>query len=266
MLCRTLALTFLVALAYAQKPAFEVVSIKPNNSGSEGASMGPRGSRLVGTNVTLKTLLLFAWAPLLDNQILNAPDWAKTDHYDVEAKPAGDGPLPPIRELRDMTQSLLEDSFRLKAHRETRDLPVYNLILTKAGPKRSADQTPPDPHSATISIATEGVPQSPLSRGAIRMTMGQATTTLDGTAVSISQIMSMLRSKSDRIVIDKTAFTDLIDVHLTFRQDLAPESNSSDPTAPSLFTAIEEIGLKLEPAKAPIEVLVIDYAQRPREN
>lgn len=255
----------LACIGSAQRPAFEVVSIKPNNSGSPNGGMGPRGSRLVATNVTLKGLLFYAYSPLLDEQILNAPDWAKTDRYDVEAKPPGDGRLPPAADLRAMMQSLLDDSFQLKAHRETRDLPIYNLVLTKTGPKRSADQTLPDPHQQIISFVTEGSPQSPLPRGGLRMTAGQTTTTMEGTAVSIDRIVSVLRSKSDRIIIDKTAFTDLIDVHFNFRQDLGPDP-SADQSGPSLFTAIQEIGLKLEPSKAPLEVLVIDHAQHPPAN
>jgi uncharacterized protein (TIGR03435 family) len=83
----------------AQKPAFEAASIKPNLSGQDGGSVGPRGDRLVATNVPLKTLLHFAYAPasgvLLNAQIVNAPDWADTDRFDVQAKLAGDAPTVP---------------------------------------------------------------------------------------------------------------------------------------------------------------------------
>ncbi len=128
-----------------------------------------------------------------------------------------------------MTQSLLENSFQLKSHRETRDLPVYNLILTKAGPKRSADQTPPDSHQSFISFVTEGSPMSPLPRGATRIIAGPGTTTLTGTAISIDKIIPTLQSRSDRIIIDKTGLTELIDVQFTFRQDLASEPNRNRP-------------------------------------
>jgi uncharacterized protein (TIGR03435 family) len=164
-----------------------------------------------------------------------------------------------------MMRSLLENSFQLKAHRETRDLPVYNLVLTKAGPKLSPDQTPPDPHQSFISFVTEGSPTSPLPRGALRIIAGPTATTITGTAIPIDKMMPMLQSKSDRIILDKTAFTKLIDVHLSFRQDLTPDA-AADQSIPSLYTAIQEIGLKLEPAKAPLEVLVIDHAQRPPAN
>jgi uncharacterized protein (TIGR03435 family) len=165
-----------------------------------------------------------------------------------------------------MMQSLLEDSFQLKAHRETRDLPVYNLVLTKSGPKLSADQTPPDPHKSFISFVNEGSPMSPLPRGAVRMVAGPNTTSLTGTATPLDRIVYLLQSISDRMIVDKTGFTGLIDVQFSFRQDLASEPSTTGPSAPSLFTAIQEIGLKLEPAKAPLEVLVIDHAQRPPAN
>src|SRR6185437_6314205 len=258
------AILLMAGMVFAQQSAFEVVSIKPNHSVSDGASIGPRGSEFVATNATLNMLIFFAYAPLRTEQIINAPDWARTDRYDVEAKPPGDGFLPPIAQLRSMTQSLLANSFQLKSHRETRDLPVYNLIVTKAGPKRSADQTPPDPHQSFISFVTEGSPMTALPRGATRIVAGPGTTTLTGTAISIDKIIPTLQSRSDRIIIDKTGLTELIDVQLTFRQDLA--SDPADPSIPSLFTAIQEIGLKLEPSKAPLEVLVIDHAQHPPAN
>src|SRR5665213_3273525 len=88
----------------AQKPGFETASIKPSMSGQDGGSVGPRGDRLVATNVPLKTLLHFAYAPpsgvLLNAQIVNAPDWANTDRFDIQATLAGDAGSVPIQQMR----------------------------------------------------------------------------------------------------------------------------------------------------------------------
>jgi uncharacterized protein (TIGR03435 family) len=114
-----------------------------------------------------------------------------------------------------------------------------------------------------------------LPRGAQRMVTGPTTTVLTGTAISVSNLVALLQSKSDRILIDKTGFTGLLDVQLIFGPDLTVDANRAgtvepaEPgadSAPSLFTAIQDIGLKLEPGKAPLEVLVIDSVQRPPQN
>lgn len=245
----------------AHKPAFEVTSVKVNNSGSGGGSMGPKGESFVATNWTLRGLLMYAYAPasgsLLNAQVIGGPEWATTDHFDVEGKPRGP-------QMKAMLQSLLEDRFQLKIRRETRDLPVYNLVPARKGPKLSDDQTPPNPRDAFITFASQGSPLSTLPRGAMRIVTGPEITTLNGTAVSIASIVSMLQGQSDRIIIDKSGVTGLIDVNLDFRQDLAPAAGVAQSA--TLFTALQEIGLKLEPAKAPLEVLVIEGVQRPSEN
>ena len=272
-------LVSLVWYGAAQRPAFEVVSIKLNKSGSNNGGMGPRGSRLVGTNVTLKTLLLYAYSSstsrLLDSQILGEPNWALTEHFDIEAKAEGDARVMPGEQTRAMVRSLLEDSFQLKVHRETRELPIYNLVLTKNGPKLSGDQTPLEPRQALLNFATQGEPLGPLQRGTLRMVVGPTMTVITGTAIAVSRIVEVLQGKSDHMIIDKTSFAGLLDVQLTFGNDLTGEASVPgsaeraavpDQAAPPLVTAIQEIGLKLDPGKGPVEVLVIDRVQRPPAN
>lgn len=154
-LCITASgLFFCLGAALAQRPVFDVASIKSNTSGQDGGSVGPRGDRLVAANLPLRALLSYAYAPangaLLRTQIVGAPDWADTDRFDIQAKMEGaelegHARTLPVDQSKLMLQSLLEDRFQLKAHRETRDLPVYNLVLIKRGPRLSADQTLPDP-------------------------------------------------------------------------------------------------------------------------
>jgi uncharacterized protein (TIGR03435 family) len=256
-------------MASAQKPVFEAASIKPNVSGQDGGSVGPRGDRLVATNVPLKALLNFAYAPangvLLNAQIVNAPDWANTDRFDVEAKLDGGARSVPIQQMRLALQALLEDRFQLKAHRENRVLPVYNLVLIKGGPTLSADQTPPDPSRGFIQFSSTGEQLAPLPRGAMRIVAGDSGTKLLGSAIPVSKLVGLLQGQSDRIIQDKTEFTALFDINLEFSQPAAI-SQQAESGSPSLFTAIQDVGMKLESATAPVEVVVIDSVHKPSEN
>jgi uncharacterized protein (TIGR03435 family) len=253
--------------ASAQKPGFEAASIKSNTSGQDGGSVGPRGNRFVATNVPLRALIHFAFAPasgvLLDAQIIGGPDWATTDRFDIEAKLEGDAPTVPIQQMRLMLQSLLEDRFQLKTHREDRVLPVYNLVLINRGPKLSADQKPPSP--SFIQFSSSGEQLAPLPRGAMRIVAGVSGNILSGTAIPVSRLLAMLQGKSDRIILDKTEFTGLLDVNIEFSQPAA-NSQAAESSFPSLFTAIQDMGMKLESAKAPVEVVVIESVHRPSEN
>jgi uncharacterized protein (TIGR03435 family) len=270
----TMGLLLFVWRGSAQKPSFEVASVKIDISGKGGGTMGPRPGGFFATNLPLRVFLMYAYAPpngqLLPAQIIGGPDWIQTDNFDIDARLEGNERVLPIEQTKLMLQSLLEDRFQLKAHRETRDLPVYNLVLTRKGPKLAEDQTPPDPRRAFITFASDGKQQSPLPRGAMRVVTG-TTTTITGTAITVPQIITLLQSKSDRIVVDKTGFNGLLDVQLEFSQDLGAATPYAGVPAgvesgPSLFAAIQELGLKLEPGKAPLEVLVIDRVQRPSEN
>src|SRR5207249_3635370 len=133
-----------------KKPSFEVVSIKPSapNSGIRGG--GPRGDRYNMTGASLRMLLQTAYqkignTPLSQLQIIGGPNWIDSDRYDVQAKADCSGGIISREQLQLMVQSMLEDRFQLKAHMETRELPIYNLVVDKNGPKikPAADQTPP---------------------------------------------------------------------------------------------------------------------------
>jgi len=263
-----------------QRPSFEVASIKPNNSGRDGGGAAPRGDRFVANNVTLKNLMFFAYLPrmgrLFSQQIVGGPIWSNTDHFDVEAKAdAGRGTVP-IDQMRLMVQSMLEDRFQLKVRREMRDLPVYNLVVAKGGLKMkpSADQTAPDPRKGFIDFTSLAAESAPLTRGAMRVAKGPGISVLTANSIPISALVNnLLQGQSDRIVFDKTDLKELFDIDLRFSNEggpaLSPGADApppSDPSGPSLFTAIQELGLKLEPDKALLEVIVIDSVSKPTEN
>src|SRR5690349_22893943 len=139
------------AVSQAQNPSFEVASIKRSTPDARGSAFNVRGGRFVMTNTPLKRILQFAYfrtdKPPSNDQIIGGPNWIGTDRFDIEAKAEGDGQSIPTEQVGSMLQSLLEDRFQLKAHYETRELPVYILSVAKGGPKLklSEDQTPPSP-------------------------------------------------------------------------------------------------------------------------
>jgi|SRR5262245_19871162 len=143
------AIPLLLQSSLVQKPAFEVTSVKPSAPAGGPLTMGSRGGRFTATNVPIKLLVQLAYQPpdgtgLLPDQIVGGPSWLASDHFDIEAKPEGDARNVPLGQMWPMLQTLLEDRFQLKTHRETRQLPVYNLIIAKDGlnMKLSEDQTP----------------------------------------------------------------------------------------------------------------------------
>jgi uncharacterized protein (TIGR03435 family) len=255
--------------ARPQRPSFEVASIRKNPSGSTNGGIRPRGDRLVATNVTAKMLMAYAYKPkqgqLLKAQIIGGPGWTETDRFDIEAKIGTGASSTPVEQIQAMVVSLLEERFRLKAVLETRELPVYNLVLVKNGPKLSADQTPGDPRQAFVEFVSEGETIPALPRGAVVMVESPYGTTLTGTAIPVSMLVTLLQGRSDRIILDKTGFNGFFDLDFRFAKDsgaIAP----TDMTIPFLFTAIQEIGFKLEPAKAALPVVIVDKVEKPTEN
>ena len=263
----------------AQRQSFEVSSVRLNTAGKEGGTIGIVGGRFVATNVTLKSLITYAYAtqssPISDSQLLGLPNWASMDHFDIQAKPEGNARIVLGEQTKALVQSLLEDRFALKLHREERSFPVYNLVVKGTGLKLSADQTPPDPRQTFVTYGSPGNPEGALPRGAVRVSTGPSITTITGTGVSISRLVTLLRGRTDHVIVDRTNFNGLLDISLEFTREFGGSPSDSvaseaitpsDSEAPSLFTAIQRIGLKLELGKGPLAVLVIDSLRRPSGN
>ena len=284
------------AAAWAQK--FEVASIKPNHSGDRRVGIGIQpGGRFNATNVTVKLLITMAYG-IRDHQLSGLPGWAEAEHYDITAKPEGAPPenagterkMPTEAEMqtqqekmRAMVQDLLADRFGLKVHRETKELPVYALVVAKNGPKlEESKEGAPDivdfggrgrgPDEGKIR-GPDDVKQT--RRGPmIRMGRGQ----LAGQEMRIPMLVEQLSRITGRNVIDKTGLTGKYDIKLNWTPDEAqgagfgggdgprPDAAPAD-TGPSLFTAIQEqLGLKLESQKGPVEVIVVDHIEKATEN
>jgi uncharacterized protein (TIGR03435 family) len=273
------AIAVAAAQAPAQKPKFEVASIKRNLSVQRGGGGGRRGDRFALRNATVTALVQYAFRPadgqLLSQQIIGGPEWIHTDRFDIEAKMGGPVPSVTHEQVQAMVQSLLEDRFLLRWHRETRDLPVYDLAVAKGGVKmrQSADQTPIHSNKADVFFNSFAGRSAPLPRGTIRLARGSDRSALHANAVPVAALVTLLQGQADRIVFDKTGLTALFDFDIEYKNEAtAPRAVSgggSPPGAqppPSLFTSLGELGLRLEPSKAPLPVIVIDSVQRPTEN
>jgi uncharacterized protein (TIGR03435 family) len=265
--------------AQAPTPSFEVASIKPSKPDSPGVMLRiTPGGKLSAQNVTLKMLTEEAY-DVKDSQISQAPPWFDSDHYDIEAKPedavaAAMDKLPPDQrktQLMQMVQGLLADRFKLQVGHDTKDFPVYALVVAKNGPKlKVSDFKPPD-HPADLPPPAKGGAPSP---GGIWM---QGPGNLTSTGIDLKVFATVLSRMGDlgRIVVDKTGLTGRYDFTLKWTPDNQQQAQAGPPPAApspessgaSLFTAIQEqLGLKLEPQKAPMDVLVIQHVEKPSAN
>jgi uncharacterized protein (TIGR03435 family) len=248
-------------------------------------------------------------------QIIGGPSWMESDRWDIQATADCSGGVLSREQLQLMIQSMLEDRFQMKAHVETREMPIYNLVPGKDGPKLKAseDQTPPNVGQtgppqpcAPVPAPPVAVPPPPpppgpgqrggpldpnfaMPRGGMFVMFGPTGLALRAAAVPISNLVNMLQNQVGRPIIDKTDLKGLFDFTLQFSPEglnipgpvtvglpppgagaapVGPGGTStaaSDPV-PSLFTAIQELGLRLESSKGPVQVLVIDSVQKPTEN
>ena len=283
-----LAVAFLlIAAAYGlfgqsgAHPAFQSVSIKRNTSNWSERFQHPMG--MAGLNSSLMLLIRFAYAvhdspyqghtlPLPASQVVGGPSWIDSEGYDIEAK---SGANTDPKQIRLMWQTLLADRFKLRLHRETRELPVYVLTAAKNGFKLPAPPkgvgcvsflpgTKPHHVPGKVDCGYVAGPFLGAARGELR---------IQGSKVHMADLVKELASVLDRPVSDKTGFTSEFDLNLSFTPDEALRGfpiDSKLPTnsnLPNIFAALEEqLGLTLVPGKGPVEVLVIDQADRPATN
>jgi uncharacterized protein (TIGR03435 family) len=227
-------------------------------------------------------LIQFAYAvhdsphslPLPASQVVGGPAWINTEGYDIEAKP---GSNTDPQQIWLMWQTLLADRFKLRLHRETRELPIYDLTAVTSGLKLPAAKeadcvsfppgTPPRSVPGKVDCGYVSGPFSGSRAGLLH---------IRGSKVHITDLIRELALVLDRPVLDKTQFTGEFDLDLSFTPDESlmgfPGDRDgirvpTDPNLPNIFAALEEqLGLKLVPAKGPVEVLVIDHAERPTTN
>jgi uncharacterized protein (TIGR03435 family) len=226
------------------------------------------------TNLTPRRLILNAYG-IQDYELSGDPPWIASEHYDIEATARGDSSVQQME--GPMLQVLLEDRFKLSLHRETRPLPVYELTVGKGGPKLQplleGSCTPYPVDSAPPPAPTPGQNQNFCG---LRLSVKGLTRELDGQGVTMAVLAASLsrtyNSDLGRNVIDKTGLSGTFDLRLKWAiQRLAapanPGATPADDSGPSLFNALQDqLGLRLEPAKGPVEVLVIDHIEKPSAN
>jgi uncharacterized protein (TIGR03435 family) len=255
----------------APRPEFEVASIRPHASADNKAYVQAFQGRLVMQNFSLKQIILLAYE-IPRNQVSGVQDWMDSSHFDIQATTASDAT---VRQMEGpMLRALLEDRFHLQVHRETMERPVIDLTVDKGGVKMHLSKA-----GSCIPYATDAPPPLPVPSAPQptycnfpRLAGDGLNWTLEGKGVTVAKLVTTLsRSGLDRPVIDKTGLTAAFDLHLKWTADV-PEGipgpgAAADPTGPSIFTALkEQLGLKLESAKEPVEILVIDHVEGPSEN
>lgn len=218
------------------QPEFDVVSIRPSSFTSSGAvRIGAQSNPGTVTLTGIKPKDLIARAYSLKPYQIVGRNWLDEEHYDIVAK---SGQRVSDSEQRLMLQSMLASRFELTARLETKELPCYELAVSKGGlkmPPVAADDTGPRYYPAPTAIR--------------------------GKAISMARLADLLAAKTDGPVLDRTGVSGVFDV------DLKWASDSDTDAGPSLFTAVQEqLGLKLEARKSPIEVLVISHINRPSQN
>ncbi len=274
-----IALTFGVSLMLSaasagQPPVFEVASVKPSQPGQAGTEVGRRpGGRLVAVNATALRLLRYAYM-VQDYQLVGLPAWAANERFDVAATMAGEPPrLPgPDDPFLAAARALLAERFMLAVHRETRELDVYALVKARQngqlGPAlRESAQGCPD---ALTKARLSGAPAVDASGAPLCGIREAAGGRLRAGGTPMSLFVTLLAARLGRAVVDRTGLNGDWDFDLAY-SDLqqgalpaSPNAQPVDPNAPSLFTALQEqLGLKLEATKAPVEVVVIDRLERP---
>jgi uncharacterized protein (TIGR03435 family) len=237
-------------------PGFEVVTIKPGQPGRVGKGIGFNGHQFRAINMNVNDLLGFAYS-VQAKQILGAPAWFDSDLYDIDGVPDVEG-RPSQKQIGIMLQKLLADRFQLVFHRDKKELSVYAVEVGKGGPKMTK---------------TASAPNDPPGFGFRKL--GDLTVR----NLTMADFATWMQTVLDKPVVDQSGLTDRYDFTLSWTPDnsqfaqfrsagatVAPPTD--DPNAPpSLYTAMQEqLGMKLEPVKAPADVIVIDRVEKPSAN
>ena len=221
---------------------FEAASLKVNNSGISFSGIGTsNGSLMRITNYTLKGMIQYAYG-VRDFQVSGGPSWVASDRYDVVAKPET-AQKPEV--FQQMLQNFLADRFQLRVHKEAIDAPIYVLSVAKNGP-----------------ILT---PAAVRESGGMNISGSKMT----ATGVGMEQLVTTLSTMVRRQVVDRTGLEGRYDFQLNYSPDLglSTSHDSLTDSGPSIFTALQEqLGLRLDSSKGPVESVVINHAEKPTED
>lgn len=282
----------------SSSPAFEVASIKPNNSDGRGTTMGMQPGRYSATNVTLRTLIVNAYR-LQGSQLAGGPGWIGSDHFDIVAKIPVGVPVPAPQgqvstESQSMLRALLADRFKLVMHSESREMPIYALVTARRDKKLGPHIHPTEIDCAALAATStlkekESKGKSKEERGSAPpdlkargqrppCTMMMGPGRMSASAMTLAMLAISLSGSVPRTVVDRTGITGSFDIELSWTPDQMPRGTAGgdaprikggqiDPNGPSIFTALQEqLGLKLESTRGPVDMLVIDHVEHPTEN
>jgi len=252
--------------------SFDVATIKPHEGMLTITGVMNRPDGISAMAATLSEMVTSAYGVRSDDQISGGPGWMKSDRYDVEAKMAPEAAaefqkMSPaeMKEVRaQMWRSLLEDRFRLQAHLMTKDVPVYELVVAKSGPKIKDAATDTDEH------LRKGADGKPIA--GVVWFLKDGLTAQGYSMGSLANMLSQPFTGVGRPVVDKTGLTGIYDFTLDWSPQLKGVQGGpavlSAPSedAPSIFTALQQLGLKLQPATGPEKMVVIDHVERPSQN
>jgi uncharacterized protein (TIGR03435 family) len=270
LLCASMAIAFPSRAQPAAPLAFEVATVKPlDPKNPHPPSVNVSGDQLSATGMTLRELIKIAYDLNYgaDQQVSGGPAWAGSTRFDIEARmdPVLGEKLEHLasrereRQLEEMVRGLLAERFKLQIHHESTELSVYELVTVKSGSKLmpSVAQAPsPDQDNATK-------PRSWIRFAGKGLLEGN-----DADAATLVTALSMQPEIGGRLVVDKTGLTGKYDFTLKWTPDMGQGTDAPAADAgPTLFTALQdELGLKLQPTKAPVDVIVIDHVELPTEN
>jgi uncharacterized protein (TIGR03435 family) len=254
--------------AAAPMPIFDAVSIKPHDPNAQNTRIQVAPTRYSAQNVSLKWLIMFAYNLKSEDQVLGLSGAPGSARFDVEAKMDEETVEAfkklPLQEAEDrrrlMLQSMLADRFKLKVHRESKELPMYALVIAKGGFKLK-DADPNDTYPNGVK-GPDGVAHS-----GMMMMRGES---LTGQGITMAALAGNLTRQVHRIVEDKTGLKGKYDLSLQWSPDEIADSgkdSTGENVKPSLFTALQEqLGLRLESIKGPVDTVAVDQVEMPSEN
>lgn len=281
---RIFAVVCLACAALAAQTGFEAASIKPDPKCQPGTGRGLISpGRIELPCVTPRSLIRTAYSAFVGGslaaratEVTGGPAWLDTERYAISAKAAGPAAMPEM--LGPMLQALLVERFRVAVHKEAKDTAVYALSVARGGHKLRAST----PESCVPAPAATG-PELPKPGqyycGFGQMRGSPAGTSAEWRGVTLAEFAGrMLSNQVDRPVVDQTGVAGRFDIRLDYSPQPrggpillngmpAPPPPEVEGASPSIFTALQEqLGLKLSPARAPLDVIVVDRAERPSEN
>jgi len=252
-----MAFATITVLAQSAAPQFEVTSIHENHSGSDEGSLGPRRDGYEATNIPARLLVVRAFN-VRAFQVVGGPAWIDSVKFDVVGR-AAEKTTEERAQL--MLRQLLFDRFKLRVRAETRELPVYDLVVARTGATLG-------PQLKSSSAQCTDAPRGQQNPCGMSGSFGTANGDLEAVGQPLDRLATQLSTAVDRIVINKTGMIGRFDFHISWGAGGFGSADVRRPDdAPSIFTAVQEqLGLKLTPGKGPVQVVVIEHIERPTED